>query len=667
MDQCNMAIPRMTGFQAIKTLGIIFLLFFILPTALKAQADKFEAVELELNVPNSAGSRIAIFEDKAGRLTANDVLQAPIFNQFAPANALQLNMEFTSSHFWILLRLKNNTELEDWYITARHPLMDVNVYKISEDGKPLTQKNLDRRSPTSKIQVPAHAESLYLMEIHSAHLVDMEFDILDEDLLDHREIEENIFIALASGGFAAMILYNFLLFLTLRDPSYFYYLLFAMVNAHIGLLAVNFPSGIFGWFGINWWDIVNIYRPLAPLTFVLFSRSFLQTKTYCPRFDRVIRIYLYILFALTSGYFFLPQDLLSSIYNKYFLLSLILLSIASVLRLKQGFKPALVYIQSLGCFVLGIFIYIGAIENVLPANGLTRNMHLLGQAMEMILMSIALANKIKILHREKTRAEVTIQVKSRLLRVIAHDIANPLAVVKGVAFSLSRKQMQPTAMGKILRSVEMIEEIMEFVLKAESFGECHKLSLETVRVREIFERVSFLFQSRAHDKGLTLKLEIDDEDMEIIADKISLTNEVLSNLISNSIKFSSAGGEILVKASMQDDQFMKIVVKDHGIGINAAQLPNIFKSHKNNSSRGTQNEKGTGFGLPLVKSYMTAYGGQIEVESTTFEADPENCGTTFHLFLPHNILPIKKTLPLLKVIRTRVLRKASSRLGLPHG
>ena len=615
-------------------LKVVCLFFVFAPMLARAQESAQLHVEIDSQSSAQLLSNFLVFEDKTGEMTAEQVVQAENRPNFVPGPSTQFDFNYTKSHFWILLNVMNKTQNDNWYILAKHALMNVAVYRLENDSEVVLEPSLPRRYPVSRVAIPSQSEGHFLIHVHSPLFLDLKFEILDEVRLTDQDTEETTYIAIISGALLAMIVFNFFLFTSLRDRNYFYYLLFAIVNSHLGLLAVNFPANIHSWFGLDWWPLLNLYRPLGPLTAFVFSRSFLQTKAKAIWLDRIFLLYIAILILLMGSYFFIPGALLSMLYDIYFLLGILILIGGGLYRVRQGFGPARYYILSLGCFMVGMFMYLAAVENMLPSNALTMNMHLIGQGLEMMLMSIALANKFKILDQEKTRAEVTLLVKARLLRVIAHDIANPLAVVKGMAYYLKQKQQNVPSMAKILRSVEMIEEIMGFVLKAESLGEGQKLHLESVAVQEVFERLDFLFQVRAAEKNVTLKFVLDDPGLHVLADKLSLTNEVMGNLISNAIKFSRPGGEILIHATPAENQGVRIIVKDQGIGIENSLVSRLFSSTKNSSRHGTLGEKGTGYGLPLAKSYLTAYGGHIDVQSICIDKDALNCGTTFRLWIP---------------------------------
>jgi signal transduction histidine kinase len=106
-----------------------------------------------------------------------------------------------------------------------------------------------------------------------------------------------------------------------------------------------------------------------------------------------------------------------------------------------------------------------------------------------------------------------------------------------------------------------------------------------------------------------------------------MVETILRNLVTNAIKFTPKGGRIDVTA-IEKDGFLYISVKDSGVGMTKEALGNLFRIETSFTTRGTENEKGTGLGLILCKEFAEKQGGQIGVES-----EPGK-GSTFWFTLP---------------------------------
>lgn len=102
---------------------------------------------------------------------------------------------------------------------------------------------------------------------------------------------------------------------------------------------------------------------------------------------------------------------------------------------------------------------------------------------------------------------------------------------------------------------------------------------------------------------------------------------ILRNLLSNAVKFTKPGGKIIISLEEKEDDFI-FSVKDHGVGIKKADMEKLFRIDKSYSTKGTNNEQGSGLGLILCKEFIEKHGGHIEVESE------EGKGSTFRFNIP---------------------------------
>lgn len=126
-------------------------------------------------------------------------------------------------------------------------------------------------------------------------------------------------------------------------------------------------------------------------------------------------------------------------------------------------------------------------------------------------------------------------------------------------------------------------------------------------------------------KNVTITTKLD-KPVFLVADRYMLST-ILRNLISNAVKFSFPGSEVVVSAVKEHDSIL-ISVKDSGTGINEEDMQRLFTLDDQYRSTGTEGEKGTGLGLILAKEFTEKHGGSIEVRSTP------GLGSTFTVKLP---------------------------------
>lgn len=160
-------------------------------------------------------------------------------------------------------------------------------------------------------------------------------------------------------------------------------------------------------------------------------------------------------------------------------------------------------------------------------------------------------------------------------------------------------------------------------------AETKGLPLTPVPLRAAIDDVAMLLHDRLAQKDI--RLECDIHDCTILAEPWSLRNSVIENLASNAIKFSPRGARLELRTDPPAEGRVTLRVRDHGIGIPPALVANLFAIQKNVSRPGTEGERGTGFGMPLVERCVQLYGGTITVDSHEAGPGVADPGTEFRL------------------------------------
>lgn len=223
-----------------------------------------------------------------------------------------------------------------------------------------------------------------------------------------------------------------------------------------------------------------------------------------------------------------------------------------------------------------------------------------------------------------------------LLRVLLHDIANTLS---SMTYQLIRVKEGDSSPGmqeieKIERAVDDISDLLTQVrhLKSVKDGKA-TLPIKSVPLALILHEVFESSETLASRKGIKICLDIPPENVFIRAEKTILSNVILLNLLNNAIKFSHPGDRIDVRGFVQDSQAI-IEIQDYGIGIPQEILESIFSINTKTTRPGTQGEKGTGYGMPLVKEYLQMMHGTIEISSAEQATQDRSRGTKVILVLP---------------------------------
>jgi signal transduction histidine kinase len=226
----------------------------------------------------------------------------------------------------------------------------------------------------------------------------------------------------------------------------------------------------------------------------------------------------------------------------------------------------------------------------------------------------------------------------KLLRMICHDIVVPLQAMKRAlpALKLNPNELELNAThGTLFKCLDAIQELLAQVREAEAcaLGKIPSAP-QVVDVNDALSTIVLMFGGLLEKKNIRLNIEntLGQTDM-LWVPPVIFTSNILSNILSNAIKFSPRDAQILIRVSRQNDR-IKIIVRDEGMGIPTRLRSQVFSSKIPTSRLGTDGEKGTGFGLPIVKSYVETIGGQIEIDSRTMDEDTLNHGTTVTVMLP---------------------------------
>ncbi|WP_413558426.1 sensor histidine kinase [Bdellovibrio sp. HCB209] len=222
----------------------------------------------------------------------------------------------------------------------------------------------------------------------------------------------------------------------------------------------------------------------------------------------------------------------------------------------------------------------------------------------------------------------------QLFRAITHDILNPLTAVE---FSQQKILKQhPELEGDLSHSQKVIANIRQTVENARYFDAADSgrvvLKILPVALANIFETVEALFEERLRDKKITLEIDPEVKNTNVLGDETSLRTQVISNALSNAIKFASPGDKIEVSGISHGSEY-ELIIRDHGQGIPPERLQQWEATGALSSTLGTWGEKGTGFGLLLMKHYIDKAHGRLQIHSICHNVDSKNKGTRISLFL----------------------------------
>jgi signal transduction histidine kinase len=224
--------------------------------------------------------------------------------------------------------------------------------------------------------------------------------------------------------------------------------------------------------------------------------------------------------------------------------------------------------------------------------------------------------------------------KDYFMSILAHDLKAPFNFMLGFldllvtnlhTYDINEIERQITIVNKsALRAYHLMEDILLWTM-----SQSGKLPFEPkeFKFKISCDKIVEMLKPIADNKNITMN-HVEADEIIVFADT-NMLNTILRNIISNAIKFTGYGGFIHINAE-QNKSEVTISVSDNGTGMSPEALSNLFDITKLHSTKGTANEKGTGLGLVLCKTFVEKHGGRIWVESELGK------GSVFHFTLPLN-------------------------------
>lgn len=228
------------------------------------------------------------------------------------------------------------------------------------------------------------------------------------------------------------------------------------------------------------------------------------------------------------------------------------------------------------------------------------------------------------------------QLKDDFVSSVSHELRSPLAAISGYAELLRSKPLadiapekREKALGIIQESTDRLAHFINDILDLAKIKSGHvEIRKKTFKLTELVEGIVSLFHPLLEKKDIKCLVDVPTPFPDLLADEEKV-RQVITNLLSNALKFTPSQGKIRIVAKNQTD-FAQISVEDSGVGIPEDQKEAVFERFRQvkTNTLATPAQKGTGLGLAIAKGNVEAHGGRIWIESEFGK------GTKVHFTLP---------------------------------
>ena len=645
-----------------------------------APSVQLNAATQEINLT----SAVEIYRDTTGQLTLAEILTPSIQAKFT-SNTIsgphKINFGFTPDTYWLKFTVARTVDApSDWMLEI--PYLSLNLIEFYAPGEAPVQVGTELSAKNKPIFYPlyvlplratAQAQSFYL-RVRSDYALSIPLTLWSRTAFSQEFSTTLLSQALYFGGLLSLALYNFLLFLSLRERSYLIYTGFALTMG-LGMFAGNGYGRLYFWPDAPSWDSIaqTTFFGITGALSLAFAASFLQTKQITPRLHQIFcwlgAIYILAVSILVSSLWF---NLSPSLGFKLVLLTTLPATlctlIAAAQALRAGNRSALYFLMATGSLWISAAVAALRAFDLIISNALTMYALQIGSCVEMLLLSFALAHRIHTERDQRINAQHTaLEARNELLAIsqeneailerkvkdrtkmlqqlalnekevreqyvrfgamISHEFRNPLGIIETQATLVQREV--PIGINRteertetILSATHRLARLFDQWLKSDQLNQpitsVHHKSI--LALSDVIEPVMAVSRGMHRDR----RFEVAVAPSLKIAGNAALLEIALLNLIDNACKYSdnSTPVRIIFKT---DDNMVGISVVDEGPGIPQAEQLTIFQPYTRTTKESQQS--GYGLGLAFVSHIAEIHQGSIKLVTQSGK------GSQFTLWLP---------------------------------
>ncbi len=570
------------------------------------------------------GKKLEIYIDDDGQESFDEIRT----KKFDSPN--RLNFGITNSIYWVRFTVENLSQHQDWHLRVNYPPTDyIDFYSPNErTGTYTVIKTGDKRPFASRPTKnnfflfpinPSNDAATYYARFETQSVMNLSMTLISETSLIETAVSFSYFQGVYFGILFVMALYNLFIYLSVRDKTYLYYVLFILCMG-IFQLTVQGYGVMLVWPDWPWWtNNALIFGISLTLLFALrFTQSFLFTQRYCPKHHNAMQILGYGSLINCLLVILLPFSIPAYLAVFLGFLSSVAMASAGIASLKAGSRQARFYLAAWSVLLLSSFLFLFRLMGLLPSDWFTLYAVQIGSVIEAVLLSLGLADRINLLKAEALKTEQSAnKLKDEFMSTITHELLTP---VNGIRLSLDLlkdkfitsedKQLYQTANDSNSHLLKLIESMFTFV---EARRGSIKLEESLVRFKQSCENV-FNYFHNSKKNGVSLDFIWDAQLPDyVLLDEKKFTL-VLSQLMKNACSYTKSGS-VVMSLTLEGDSHCRVSVKDTGIGIDSEKLDTLFEAFNQADNSLKREHGGLGIGLSLAKDILNLFNTKLELIS----------------------------------------------------
>lgn len=556
------------------------------------------------------------------------------------------DLGFTDKTFWLRFSLQNDSDREKTlFLETGRPITDVvHLHQISE-GKLISDQlsgdlvNFeDRPFQHRKLIFPITLEPNSTSKFYIKYQSDGEVISLPLLLEDPASLVNSSFFNQLIFGFfygilfIASVMYLFFYF-GMKESSFLFYVAYVV---SIAMLHLNLDGYFFqyitqepGWFANR---SLLLFATLSSLALCGYSYVYIKAGELSKIINRSYQVlfiaHIVLLIAIVT--YSEGQALYYPVVN--ILGVLILALIITTIFYCYIRKVPIDYFFTVGiaCLTFGFVIFILNNFSLIPNSFFTANASKIGTGVEIIFLSLSMANRIRLLKSEKEemqeiallRSEESNEIKSYFLSNMSHELRTPLNAILGLSKSILSSTDDPA----IKNNLEVIQyssmSLLGSINDILDYSKIEKGELKLAHVDfdlyRILQELKVVTNQKSREKGLEfIYEERNNIKTKLVGDPIRL-KQIISNVLDNATKFTQKGQ---VKLSINTEEVrgnklrITLEIEDTGVGITKEKLDGVFDSFSQEQINDKRKYGGFGIGLCIVKALVDLHHGEIEISS----------------------------------------------------